>query len=406
MRIGELGRACGVSTATIKYYIREGLLPAGHLTSTNQARYTEDHLHRLRLIRALLELGGLSVAKVRAIASVLDEGADLSRRDNPGAGADLSRRDDLAVGTDLSRRDSRGAGADLSRRDSSGVGSDLSRRDNSGTELHPSRRDHRSAGADLSRRDSSGVGTTDLSRRDSPGARAADLSRRDNPGLPEANPSRRDDLAVGSDLSRRDNPGAEPDLSRRDSSPARPDPRAPLAPRKPLPELDPLAELEALTAPAPQGGPLALLAANPRTLALVDALAERRGWQVPVDSPEFARVVEVLDTLGELDQHHFTDRLDAYADAAERAAAADLELLRSPTGGTGSAERLVVAAVLGDQLLSALRRLARTTTTAATAPTTEKGRGPHSGCDPLPHASVGARYERLTSSRSRSGSAS
>ncbi|MFE1500190.1 MerR family transcriptional regulator, partial [Streptomyces albidoflavus] len=78
MRIAELGRTCGVSTPTIKYYIREGLLPAGRLTSSNQARYTEEHVHRLRLIRALLELGGLSVTKVRAIVTVLDGESDLS----------------------------------------------------------------------------------------------------------------------------------------------------------------------------------------------------------------------------------------------------------------------------------------------------------------------------------------
>ncbi|MFF9344875.1 MULTISPECIES: MerR family transcriptional regulator [unclassified Streptomyces] len=213
MRIAELSRTCGVSTPTIKYYIREGLLPAGRLTSSNQARYTEDHVHRLRLIRALLDLGGLSVAKVRAIVTVLDGEADPQARGRPVAGPDA---------------------------------------------------------------------------------------------------------------------------------------------------------LEALTAPATQNGSLAILAADPGTLTLVDALVERRGWHAPTDGPEFARVVEILDALGELDQHHFADRIDAYADAAERAAAADTELLSSPAGGTGPAERLVVAAVLGDQLLSALRRLARSTGTAGT----------------------------------------
>nr|WP_093804262.1 MerR family transcriptional regulator [Streptomyces sp. Wb2n-11] len=78
MRIAELSRTCGVSTPAIKYYIREGLLPAGRLTSSNQARYTEDHVHRLRLIRAPLELGGLSVAKVRAIVAVPAGESDLS----------------------------------------------------------------------------------------------------------------------------------------------------------------------------------------------------------------------------------------------------------------------------------------------------------------------------------------
>ncbi|QFZ17609.1 MerR family transcriptional regulator [Saccharothrix syringae] len=73
MRIAELGRRSGVPVPTIKYYLREGLLPAGELTSPNQARYTEDHLRRLRLVRAMVELGGLSIAAVRDVLGALDD---------------------------------------------------------------------------------------------------------------------------------------------------------------------------------------------------------------------------------------------------------------------------------------------------------------------------------------------
>jgi hypothetical protein len=45
---------------TIKYYVREGLLPPGQLASPNQTQYDNSHLRRLRLIRALTEVGGLS----------------------------------------------------------------------------------------------------------------------------------------------------------------------------------------------------------------------------------------------------------------------------------------------------------------------------------------------------------
>ncbi len=65
MRIAELSRDSGVSVPTIKYYVREGLLKPGELTSPNQAQYDDSHLRRLRLIRALTEVGGLSVAAVR-----------------------------------------------------------------------------------------------------------------------------------------------------------------------------------------------------------------------------------------------------------------------------------------------------------------------------------------------------
>ncbi|MFE0649946.1 MerR family transcriptional regulator [Streptomyces sp. NPDC059534] len=73
MRIGELSRRTGVSVPTIKFYVREGLLPAGELTSPNQAAYEEAHVRRLRLIRALLDIGGLSVAGIRDVIEAVDD---------------------------------------------------------------------------------------------------------------------------------------------------------------------------------------------------------------------------------------------------------------------------------------------------------------------------------------------
>ncbi|MFF0475681.1 MerR family transcriptional regulator [Streptomyces sp. NPDC004284] len=73
MRIGELSRTTGVSVPTIKFYVREGLLPAGELTSPNQASYGEAHVRRLRLIRALLDVGGLSVAGIRDVVTAVDD---------------------------------------------------------------------------------------------------------------------------------------------------------------------------------------------------------------------------------------------------------------------------------------------------------------------------------------------
>lgn len=78
MRVAELSRRSGVSVASIKYYLREGLLPPGELTSPNQAHYDEEHLRRLRLVRALLDVGGLTVAGARdVLATVDDEQVDL-----------------------------------------------------------------------------------------------------------------------------------------------------------------------------------------------------------------------------------------------------------------------------------------------------------------------------------------
>lgn len=72
MRIAELSRRTGVPVPTVKYYLRENLLPAGELTSPNQARYTDDHVRRLRLIRALVNVGGLSIGQVRDVLAAVD----------------------------------------------------------------------------------------------------------------------------------------------------------------------------------------------------------------------------------------------------------------------------------------------------------------------------------------------
>ncbi len=73
MRISELARETGVPVATVKYYLREGLLHEGELTSATQARYDESHVARLRLVRSLLGGGGLSIAKARDVLAALDD---------------------------------------------------------------------------------------------------------------------------------------------------------------------------------------------------------------------------------------------------------------------------------------------------------------------------------------------
>ncbi|MER6414551.1 MerR family transcriptional regulator [Streptomyces humidus] len=76
MRISELSRRSGVSVTTIKYYLREGLLPPGRQTAATQAEYDDQHLHRLRLIRALTGVRGLSVGATREVLDALTEHAD------------------------------------------------------------------------------------------------------------------------------------------------------------------------------------------------------------------------------------------------------------------------------------------------------------------------------------------
>jgi DNA-binding transcriptional MerR regulator len=73
MRISELSSQTGVPVATIKFYLRENLLQPGARTAATQAQYDDSHVVRLRLIRALLGPGGLSVAAAHRVIRAVEE---------------------------------------------------------------------------------------------------------------------------------------------------------------------------------------------------------------------------------------------------------------------------------------------------------------------------------------------
>ena len=73
MLMAELSRRSGMPVATIKYYLREGLLPPGAAISATRAEYGEAHLRRLRLIRALVDVGEVPVAAIAKILAVVDD---------------------------------------------------------------------------------------------------------------------------------------------------------------------------------------------------------------------------------------------------------------------------------------------------------------------------------------------
>jgi DNA-binding transcriptional MerR regulator len=70
--MAELSSRTGVPIPTIKFYLREGLLPPGERTGPNQAQYGEEHARRLKLIRALVDVGGLSIVASRSVLGYLD----------------------------------------------------------------------------------------------------------------------------------------------------------------------------------------------------------------------------------------------------------------------------------------------------------------------------------------------
>ena len=101
MRISELSKASGVSIPTIKFYLREGLLTQGRLVAANHAEYGLDHVRRLRLVRALSEVGGIPLATVREVLRAVDD-PDLPIHDALGTahralGPDVGEEDDPAV---------------------------------------------------------------------------------------------------------------------------------------------------------------------------------------------------------------------------------------------------------------------------------------------------------------------
>ena len=73
MKISALSTATGVAVPTLKFYRREGLLHAGDSTSPNQARYDETHVARVRLVRAMVEIAGLSTATAQSVIAALDD---------------------------------------------------------------------------------------------------------------------------------------------------------------------------------------------------------------------------------------------------------------------------------------------------------------------------------------------
>lgn len=73
-RIGELAARAGVSVATIKYYIREGLLPPPPVkTGRTMGYYDQAYLERLTLIRRLRDEHFLPLRAIRALLAERDQ---------------------------------------------------------------------------------------------------------------------------------------------------------------------------------------------------------------------------------------------------------------------------------------------------------------------------------------------
>ena len=75
LRISDLARETGVSTATIKYYLREGLLPPAALkTGRNMAYYDPSSITRIRLIKELQSKRFLPLDVIKDLLKRSDRG--------------------------------------------------------------------------------------------------------------------------------------------------------------------------------------------------------------------------------------------------------------------------------------------------------------------------------------------
>jgi hypothetical protein len=94
-------------------------------------------------------------------------------------------------------------------------------------------------------------------------------------------------------------------------------------------------------------------------LAEVDALIARQGWRVRERNPARQSLAEVLTTLRAIGRTEILDAVDDYARAADGLARREVEELLDIDGEDARAEAVIAAGMLGDAMLSALRRLAQ-----------------------------------------------
>lgn len=75
MKIGELASTTGTDIQTVRFYEREGLLPAPARTAANYRVYTDQHVGRLAFIRHCRSLD-MSLAEVRVLLQFKDAPQD------------------------------------------------------------------------------------------------------------------------------------------------------------------------------------------------------------------------------------------------------------------------------------------------------------------------------------------
>jgi DNA-binding transcriptional MerR regulator len=79
LTVGQLARATGVPTKTIRYYEQVGVLPLPQRSGAGYRHYSRHDVHRLLFMRRARALG-LSLANLKALTAELDSGECLTMR--------------------------------------------------------------------------------------------------------------------------------------------------------------------------------------------------------------------------------------------------------------------------------------------------------------------------------------
>lgn len=72
MKLSELAERSGVTTTTLKHWIRVGVLPPGRLRNRTTAVYEQRHVDRARLIVVLRDVYGASIPRIRSLTALID----------------------------------------------------------------------------------------------------------------------------------------------------------------------------------------------------------------------------------------------------------------------------------------------------------------------------------------------
>lgn len=91
----------------------------------------------------------------------------------------------------------------------------------------------------------------------------------------------------------------------------------------------------------------------------LEQLAAQRNWTDTDDNPAWQTAASVLRSYDELGADDITSVLDAYAEAAEIVARADIAAIAARRGLVNQVEGVLLGTALGDVLFASLRRIAQ-----------------------------------------------